>query len=143
MDEDRQGHEQNFIVRGLNRFLGRHRVSSEKELQEIINESEERGIINEDEGDMLQSVFEFGDTIVREVIVPRTDMVCCSHDTSIREVLDAIISSGHSRIPVFEGTNDQIVGIVYAEDLLRYWGSDIQTTFVAQVMRSPYFIPET
>jgi magnesium and cobalt transporter len=124
-------------------LLGRHRVSSEKELQDIINESEERGIINEDEGEMLQSVFEFGDTIVREVIVPRTDMICCSHDASIQEVLDSIISSGHSRIPVFEGTNDRIVGIVYAKDLLRYWGHDVQTTFVKQLMRSPYFVPET
>jgi magnesium and cobalt transporter len=143
LDEDSQIHKQNLIIRGLNRLLGRHRVSSEQELQDIINESEERGIINEDEGEMLQSVFEFGDTIVREVIVPRTDMICCSHDASIQEVLDSIISSGHSRIPVFEGTNDRIVGIVYAKDLLRYWGHDVQTTFVKQLMRSPYFVPET
>lgn len=143
MDEDSQIHRENLIIRSLNRLLGRHRVSSEKELQDIINESEERGIINEDEGEMLQSVFEFGDTIVREVIVPRTDMICCSHDASIQEVLDLIISSGHSRIPVFEGTNDRIVGIVYAKDLLRYWGHDVQTTFVKQLMRSPYFVPET
>ncbi len=143
MDEESQGHGQNFIARGLNRFLGKRRISTEKELQDIITESEERGIINEEEGDMIQSVFEFGDTIVREVIVPRTDMVCCSQDTSIRDVLDAIISSGHSRIPVYEGTNDRIVGIVYAKDLLRYWGKNIQTTLVQQVMRLPYFVPET
>lgn len=143
MDEDSQGDGQNFIARGLSRLLGRRQISSEKELQEIINESEARGIINEDEGDMIQSVFEFGDTIVREVIVPRTDMITCSHDASIRDVLDAIISSGHSRIPVFEGTNDLIVGIVYAKDLLHYWESDAEATPVHQVMRSPYFVPET
>ncbi len=143
MDNDSQGDEQNFIARGLSRLMGRRKISSEKELQEIISESEARGIINEEEGDMIQSVFEFGDTIVREVIVPRTDMINCSHDASIRDVLDAIINSGHSRIPVYEGTNDRIVGIVYAKDLLRYWGSDADTTCVQQVMRSPYFIPET
>jgi magnesium and cobalt transporter len=143
LDEESQGRSQNFIARGLNRFLGKRRISTEKELQDIINESEECGIINEEEGDMIQSVFEFGDTIVREVIVPRTDMVCCSQDTSIRDVLDAIISSGHSRIPAFAGTNDQIVGIVYAKDLLRYWGKNIQTTLVQEVMRPPYFVPET
>lgn len=143
MDEERQNDDQNILARGLNRLLGRRRISSEKELQEIINESEARGIINEEEGDMIQSVFEFGDTIVREVIVPRTDMVSCSHDATIRDILDAIIKSGHSRIPVYEGTNDQIVGIVYAKDLLRYWGSDAETTCVKQVMRSPYFVPET
>jgi len=143
LDDDSQRHGQNFITRGLNKLLGRRPVSSEKELQDIINESEERGIINEEEGEMIQSVFEFGETIVREIIVPRTNMVNCSHDASIREVLDAIISSGHSRIPVFEGTNDRIVGIVYAKDLLRYWGSDTEITCVQQVMRSPYFVPET
>ena len=143
MDDDSQGDEQNFITKGLNRLLGRRRISSEKELQDIINESEARGIINEEEGDMIQSVFEFGDTIVREVIVPRTDMISCSHDASIRDALDAIIKSGHSRIPVYEGTNDRIVGIVYAKDLLRYWGSDADATDVQQVMRAPYFVPET
>ena len=143
MDDDRQEDEQNFITKSLNRLLGRRKISSEKELQEIISESDARGIINEEEGDMIQSVFEFGDTIVREVIVPRTDMTSCSHDASIQEVLDAIIKSGHSRIPVYEGTNDRIVGIIYAKDMLRYWGSDADTTCVQQVMRAPYFIPET
>ena len=57
--------------------------------------------------------------------------------------MDAIIKSGHSRIPVYEGTNDRIVGIVYAKDLLRYWGSDADATDVQQVMRAPYFVPET
>jgi len=141
--EGNPGHGQNFFVRGLSRLLGQRRISSEKELQDIINESEERGIINEDEGDMIQSVFEFGDTIVREVIVPRTNMVCCCCDSTIRAVLDAIIRSGHSRIPVFEGTTDRIVGIVYAKDLLRYWGRNVDSTLVKQVMRPPYFIPET
>lgn len=143
MDEESQDQGKNLLSRGLDRLLGRRTISTEKELQEIINESEERGIINEEEGEMIQSVFEFGDTIVREIIVPRTDMVNCSHDASIRDVLDAIIHSGHSRIPVFEGTNDRIIGIVYAKDLLHYWGCDAETTCVQQVMREPYFVPET
>lgn len=143
MDEDNQENGQNLISRGWKRFFGRRQVSSEKDLQDIINESEERGIINEEEGDMLQSVFEFGETIVREIIVPRTEMVSCSQDASIREVLDAIIKSGHSRIPIYEGSNDRIVGIVYAKDLLRYWGRDAETTRVQHVTRAPYFVPET
>lgn len=123
--------------------FGRRRILSEQELQEIIQESEEGGIINEEEGEMLHSIFEFGETIVREVMVPRTDMVCCPTSASLDEVLGAIISSGHSRIPIYEGTNDRIVGVVYAKDLLKFWGrpaSDVQTI---QVMRTPYFVPET
>lgn len=121
----------------------RSRALTEKELQEAINSSEEEGIINESEGDMLQSIFEFGDTIVREVMVPRTDMVCCPADATLSYFLELIISSGHSRVPIFESSVDQIVGIVYAKDLLRNWGAKDDTLMLTEVMRTPYFIPET
>ncbi len=128
----------------LRRMLfGKPRAMNEKELQDLINESEEEGIINEEEGDMLHSIFEFGETIVREVMVPRTDMVCCSTKASLEETLQAIISSGHSRIPIFEGTNDRIVGVIYAKDLLKFWGCDREKLILDRVMRSPYFVPET
>ena len=131
--------------RGLLRRLlfGRPRVRSEEELQEVINASEEEGIINEEEGEMLHSIFEFGETIVREIMVPRTDMICCSTEATVSELLKAIISSGHSRIPVFEGTTDRIVGLVYAKDLLKYWGAPDEEVRVPAVMRTPFFVPET
>ncbi|TRO82760.1 hemolysin family protein [Desulfuromonas acetexigens] len=116
---------------------------SEKDLQDLIEESEEEGIINEDEGEMLHSIFEFGETIVREVMVSRIDMVCCSMSTSLSELLAAIISSGHSRLPIYEGTADRIVGIIYAKDLLRIWGCRDEDFHIEQIMRTPYFVPET
>ncbi|MDX9708365.1 MAG: hemolysin family protein [Trichloromonas sp.] len=116
---------------------------SEKDLQDLIEESEEEGIINEDEGEMLHSIFEFGETIVREVMVSRIDMVCCSMSTSLGELLEAIISSGHSRLPIYEGTADRIVGIIYAKDLLRIWGCRDEDFRIEQIMRTPYFVPET
>jgi len=122
---------------------GRRRAMTEKELQEMILESEEEGIINEDEGDMLNSIIEFGDTVVREVMIPRTDMVCCSADADMPELLKEIIRSGHSRFPIFEGTIDQIVGIVYAKDLLRFWGKDPVSVSITKVMRAPFFVPES
>jgi CBS domain containing-hemolysin-like protein len=124
-------------------FFGRRRVLTEQELQAIIEESEAEGIIGEEEGEMLHSIFEFGETIVREIMVPRTDMVCASSSSSVKEILDAILSSGHSRIPVYEGNNDQIVGVVYAKDLLRFWGRPAEEIKISQVMRTPYFVPET
>ena len=124
-------------------FRGESRALTEKELQEAINSSEEEGILNESEGDMLQSIFEFGDTIVREVMVPRTDMVCSPADASLSDFLELIIRSGHSRIPLYEGSTDQIVGVVYAKDLLRNWGANDETLTLTEVMRTPYFIPET
>lgn len=122
---------------------GRSRALTEKELQEAINSSEEQGILNESEGDMLQSIFEFGDTIVREVMVPRTDMVCSPAEATLTDFLELIIRSGHSRIPLYEGSTDQIVGVVYAKDLLRNWGASNETLKLTEVMRTPYFIPET
>lgn len=124
-------------------MTGRRRALTEKELQEAINSSEEEGILNEAEGDMLQSIFEFGDTIVREVMVPRTDMVCCSADADLEELRNLILQTGHSRIPLYEGSLDRILGVLYAKDLLRYWGAESRELDLREVMRKAYFIPET
>ncbi len=144
MDSDSPGDmvsSKRSLIRRL--LFGRPRVRSEKELQEVINASEQEGIINEDEGEMLHSIFEFGETMVREIMVPRTDMVCCSTEATVAEILKAIIASGHSRIPVYQGTTDRIVGLVYAKDLLKFWGAPDEEVRVQAVMRTPFFVPET
>lgn len=123
--------------------LGRRRALTEKQLQELILESEEDGIINEDEGDMLNSIIEFGDTVVREVMIPRTDMVCCPVDAGMSELLEIIIRSGHSRFPIYEGSIDQIVGVIYAKDLLHFWEMSPDSVRIKEVMRPPFFVPES
>ncbi len=143
MEDGSTPHRKSWLS-NLNRLLkGPSRALTEKELQEAINSSEEEGILNEAEGDMLQSIFEFGDTIVREVMIPRTDMVCCPADARLGIFLELIIRSGHSRVPLYEGSTDRIVGVVYAKDLLRHWGASDETLSLTDVMRTPYFIPET
>ena len=143
MEDDQNPQRNSFSSTFSRLFRGRSRALTEKELQDAINSSEEEGILNESEGDMLQSIFEFGDTIVREVMVPRTDMVCCPADAPLSDFLELIIRSGHSRVPLFEGSTDKIVGVVYAKDLLRNWGANDETLTLTEVMRTPYFIPET
>ncbi len=144
MDDDSPNGRHSSWLQVLQRLVfGRRRALTEKELQEIINESEVEGIINEGEGEMLHSIFEFGETIVREIMVPRTDMVSCSTGATLSELLEAILASGHSRIPIYEGTNDRIVGVVYAKHLLRFWGQPTEGIAVPGVMRTPYFVPET
>ena len=123
-------------------MLGKRRARSEEELQEIINASEKEGIINEDEGEMLHSIFELGDTIVREIMVPRTEMACCNIEAPLAELLEVITSSGHSKIPVFRKTADEIVGIVHAKDLLSFWNMNDSEVRIEKVMRKPFFIPE-
>jgi len=144
LDDEGSGNKTVFWRRLSEALLpGRRRVRSEEELQAVIDASEEEGIINEEEGEMLQSIFEFGETIVREIMVPRTDMRCCSMDDTVEEVLHAIIDSGHSRIPIYQGSTDHIVGLVYAKDLLKHWGSPTSALDLASIMREPYFVPET
>ncbi len=137
---DRAFSKRNFIARLL---FGRPRVRSEEELQQMIHASEEEGIINEEEGEMFHSIFEFGDTLAREIMVPRTDMVCCSSEASVAEILRTVITSGHSRLPVYEGTTDRIIGLIYAKDLLKFWGVAEDQIAIRSVMRTPFFVPES
>jgi magnesium and cobalt transporter len=142
--EDRRIPKGETVLGALTRFLtGRRRALTEEELQEAISSSEEEGLLDETEGDMLQAIFEFGDTIVREIMVARPDMVCCAADAPLDELLHLILNSGHSRVPIYEGSVDRIIGVVYAKDLLRYWGASCGEISPSAVMRSPFFVPET
>jgi hemolysin (HlyC) family protein len=125
------------------RFLSGKRKITEEEIQDMMDAGEEEGIINEKENEMIRAIFTLRDTVVREIMVPRTDMASISADTTVREGLATIIACGHSRIPVWEGTLDNIIGLIYAKDLLRYWGTDESSFVLRQVMRSPFFVPET
>ena len=121
---------------------GRKKVTGEA-IQQIIDAGEEEGLINEDENEMIRSIFEMKDRVVREIMVPRTDMAAVPVDAPIGEVLDTIIRCGHSRIPVYEGTLDNITGLLYAKDLLREWGKDAAEIQLTRLLRAPFFIPET
>lgn len=113
----------------------------EKEIEQLINEGEERGVISEDEGEMIQSIFSFRDTLAREIMVPRPEAVFARDDAPVGDIIQHIIQSGHSRIPLFSENVDNIIGIVHAKDLLQYWGRDDMA--IRDIARLPYFIPET
>jgi CBS domain containing-hemolysin-like protein len=123
-------------------ITGRKKVTGEA-IQEIIDAGEVEGLINEEENEMIRSIFEMKNRVVREIMVPRTDMAAVSLDASMEEILDAINRCGHSRIPVYEGTVDNIIGLLYAKDLLREWGKEASEIQLARLMRPPFFIPET
>ena len=123
-------------------FPGRKRVT-EEEFHELMEASEEEGLINEEESDMIKAIFSLGETVVREVMVPRTDMACVSVAVTTDELLETIIACGHSRIPVYDGTIDNITGILYAKDLLRYWGNNSPDLDIRTIVRQPFYIPES
>jgi CBS domain containing-hemolysin-like protein len=96
-----------------------------------------------DERQLIRSVIEFTDTIVREVMVPRTDMITIASDASIDVAVDLVLSSGRSRIPVTGESIDHVVGMIYARDLLELFDSESQVHAVGEVCREAYFVPET
>lgn len=141
--EDGSGRKNSGFLKMLGRFLAGRKPVTEEEIQELMNAGEEEGLINEEENEMIRSIFALRDTVVREIMVPRTDMASISVDATFRDVLNSIIECGHSRIPVFDGTIDNVIGLVYAKDLLKYWGMEESAVVLRKILRAPYFIPET
>jgi CBS domain containing-hemolysin-like protein len=137
------GSRKSGFIELLSRLVnGRKKITAD-EIHDFIEASEEEGLVNEEESEMIRSIFSLGTTVVREIMIPRTVMACVSVEAHISEVLDTIISCGHSRIPVFEQTIDNIIGLIYAKDLLKCWGEQDEHVSVRSIMRAPYFIPET
>ncbi len=116
---------------------------TEEEIMTMVDAGEEEGVIEEDEKKMIYSIFELGDTLAREVMVPRIDVVALEQSTSVDEALDVILAKGHSRIPVYEETIDNIIGLLYAKDLLAYLRDGYQNVHLKEVLRPAYFIPES
>ncbi|OGP69839.1 MAG: hypothetical protein A2Z73_03800 [Deltaproteobacteria bacterium RBG_13_60_28] len=115
----------------------------EREIQSIIGVGEERGLISRQEGELIQSIFEFKDTLVREVMVPRLEMVGVERHTPLDQIINLVLEKGHSRLPVFAGDIDHIKGILLAKDLLVFWQTPEETWDLGRVLRPPYFIPES
>jgi len=117
---------------------------NEEELKMMVEASEEQGVLEAEETEMINSVIDFSNTIVRKVMTPRIDMTGVPLETPLPDLVRSIEDSGHSRIPIYEGDMDNIVGIVLAKDLLPLLaGEDKNDTPLKNVMRAPYFIPET
>lgn len=115
----------------------------EQEIQSIIDAGEEKGLIDPQSGEMIQSILEFRDTEVKEVMVPRTEMIAIKSDSTIEEILDLTMKYGHTRLPVYVGNIDNIVGILNVKDLLKFWSKNISEKEILSILRKPFYIPET
>lgn len=116
---------------------------TEEELRLLVNVGEEEGLIEHDEREMIEGIFSFGDTLVREIMVPRVDIVALDVDTPLDKALDRVISEGHSRIPVYVETVDTVVGILYAKDLLPALRDQRRDLSLRDLLRPAHFVPET
>ncbi|HOD34527.1 MAG TPA: hemolysin family protein [Syntrophales bacterium] len=115
----------------------------EEEIQSIIDAGEEKGLIDAQSGAMIESILEFRETLAREVMIPRTDILAIGSHTAIEEIIELINRRGHTRIPVYSGSIDNIIGILNVKDLLKFWPRPVRQEDILSILRKPYFIPET
>lgn len=115
----------------------------EAELRHLVEAVEENGGLAADEREMIQGIVEMGVRPVREIMVPRIDVVALPRASTVGEVVDVVMATGHSRIPLYDESMDNVVGVVYAKDLLRHLRSGNPGDPAEPLARPPYFVPET
>jgi magnesium and cobalt exporter, CNNM family len=133
---------------GLVRLLGGRAVRhgpfvTEEELRLLVTVGEEEGVLEEEETEMIHSIFEFADTPVREVMIPRIDIVALESDATFDQAVDLALQGGFSRIPVYEESLDNIIGVLYTKDLLKQLREGHSAQPIHKLVRPAYFVPET
>lgn len=113
------------------------------DIQALIDVGEAEGILEEEEGELIHSILEFGDTRVSEVMTPRPDIVAVAADATVREARDIMIESKYSRLPVYRDQIDNVEGLIYVRDLLQHWAEGSEDGPISPLVRPVYFIPET
>jgi putative hemolysin len=135
------------VTRLILRMLGgkaqvRGPFVTEDELKMLVSVGEEEGVLEEEEREMIHGIFEMGDMRVREVMVPRTDLVAIEVNEPVEKAVDLVTNHGHTRIPVYDDNLDHIIGVLYAKDLLRAVVRGEQKS-LREIARKPYFTPES
>ncbi len=131
----------NFLLPG--RGLKQGPFVTEQELRQMADVAAGEASILEEEKEMIHSIFEFGDTLVREVMIPRPDMVAVEVSTKLKDVLTKMLKAGFSRMPVYDDTIDNIVGLVYAKDVMKRLHDGKGQVALRKVVREAFFVPES
>ncbi len=116
---------------------------SEEELLAMADAAAEEEVIENEEREFIASVIEFGDTVAREIMVPRLDMVAAQHDLTVEQALELALNKGYSRLPVYRNSLDNVTGILHAKDLMRAYRSGLGSSMVTDIQRKAVFVPET
>ena len=116
---------------------------TEDELKTWVQSEQEEGGLEPEERQMIYSIFQFGDTLAREIMVPRMDMLAFEVSTSLTEAIKAFTHTGHSRVPVYEDDIDNIIGLLYAKDLLHVVENGREKDSMRELLRPAYFVPDT
>jgi CBS domain containing-hemolysin-like protein len=129
---------------GLQLVGGHSLIYTVDELKQMITESEEGGVLEPPEREMLESVFDFGGLLVRQVMIPRTEIIAIEADTKLDEIITTVTQYSYTKLPVYEDDLDQIIGILHVKDVLRVMNQvDCQNTSAREMARETLYIPET
>ena len=144
MDNNEENDQPDTLMKRLWLFLtkGDPGTDTKKQIEKILDEVEEQGIIDEAQGEMIQNILMLKDTSVSEIMVPKGDIIALPSNVSLDELARVLAKEGYSRVPIYEESLDNIVGIVYAKDILNYWDSQDRVTHIKQLMHPAYFVPE-
>ena len=112
-------------------------------VQALIDVGAAEGILEEEEGALIHSIIEFGDTRVSEVMTPRPDIIAVPESATVREARDVMLESKYSRLPVYRDQMDNVEGIIYVRDLLQCWAEGVEDSNIRPLIRQVYFVPET
>jgi len=140
-----------YLTRIVNKITGgRSAIETSyvtrEEIQDIIETGEREGVLDEEEREMLQRTLRFNDTIAKEVMTPRLDMTAVAKDSSVREALETCIQSGHARLPVYEGSLDNVIGVVHIRDLVRdldYGEKFVEDILLEELIEPTLHVPES
>ncbi|RPI21856.1 MAG: HlyC/CorC family transporter [Chloroflexota bacterium] len=117
-------------------------IVTEDELKSMVDAGQQEGLLEQDERKMIYSIFRLGDTLAREIMIPRIDMTAVDVKEPLEQVIDNLLRSGYSRVPVYEETIDHVLGLLYTKDLLRVWREGNSLRSLRELLRPAYFVPE-
>lgn len=124
-------------------FFWRDQRHIRKKIDAILSGAQQSGLVDASSREMIENVLGFTHTVAREIMIPRTEIVAVSTEAAIDEIISEVIASGHTRIPVYRETIDNIIGILNVKDLLKFWSKSITKEDMLSCLSTPYYIPET
>jgi putative hemolysin len=114
----------------------------DEEIRFLVSEGVREGVLGKDQKEMIHGVLEFGDKVARDIMIPRIDMECADITLEKEKFIDLVVEAGHSRIPIYQGNLDNIIGIIHVKDLLNAWRCN-ELIVIQDLIRPAYFVPET
>jgi len=124
-------------------FFWRNSKYIKREIEAVLSKAQKSGLVDSSSREMIENILEFTHILVRELMIPRTEIVAVSTEATTEEIIKEAIESRHTRIPVYRGTIDNIIGILNVKDLLKFWSKEITKEDILTQLTKPYYIPET